>query len=89
MFSSHSLFLHVYKSAYLLFCSFFRFDFDGNGLIDVYELQRLLHYLGVQCDQDYVNDLIEDSDRDHDGMLSFSEVSLFLRTYISNDLFSL
>ena len=67
----------VYKPIYPSTLCPFRFDFDGNGLIDVFELQRLLNYLGVKCDQEYVKDLIEESDRDHDGMLSFSDVSLF------------
>lgn len=81
-----SFFTYTHIQICLFFALYiFRFDFDGNGLIDVYELQRLLHYLGVQCDQDYVKDLIEDSDRDHDGMLSFSEASLFPSTYISKN----
>ncbi|GFT49873.1 uncharacterized protein NPIL_584881 [Nephila pilipes] len=52
---------------------FKRFDFDGNGLIDLFELRTMLNYLGVSVQDDYCRRLLRRADRDRDGFLTFPE----------------
>ncbi|GBM80868.1 hypothetical protein AVEN_149101-1, partial [Araneus ventricosus] len=50
-----------------------RFDFDGNGLIDLFELQTMLKFLGVSVGDEYCRRLLDRADRDRDGSLTFPE----------------
>ncbi|GIX67202.1 uncharacterized protein CDAR_474451 [Caerostris darwini] len=67
---------HKYK---LLESWFKRFDFDGNGLIDLFELRTMLNFLGVSVGEEYCQRLLGRADRDRDGRLTFPEFLLMWR----------
>ncbi|GFY52210.1 uncharacterized protein TNIN_138661 [Trichonephila inaurata madagascariensis] len=58
---------------------FKRFDFDCNGLIDLFELRTMLNFLGVSVGDDYCKRLLRVADRDRDGCLTFPEFLLMWR----------
>ncbi|CAL1290221.1 unnamed protein product [Larinioides sclopetarius] len=58
---------------------FKRFDFDGNGFIDLFELKTMLNFLGVGVGEEYCRRLLDRADRDRDGRLTFPEFLLMWR----------
>ncbi|KAG8191945.1 hypothetical protein JTE90_007741 [Oedothorax gibbosus] len=58
---------------------FNRFDFDCNGLLDVFELRTLLNCLGVCAGDEYCSRILQGADRDGDGCLTFPEFQILWR----------
>ncbi|KAK9795508.1 hypothetical protein WJX73_001295 [Symbiochloris irregularis] len=52
---------------------FDRIDVDGNGQLDRSELQSALSELGLPCSSDYLGEMLEQYDENHDGAVDFTE----------------
>jgi Ca2+-binding EF-hand superfamily protein len=58
--------------------AFHAFDKDGDGFINVEELQAMMKNLGDPVTLDEAKQLIEEADRDDDGVVNFSEFSVMM-----------
>ena len=55
------------------------FDRDGNGTIDIDELQVLMKKLGYQPKEEKLKEIIKEVDHNSDGELQFGEFCLFIK----------
>ena len=46
---------------------------DGNGYIDRHELAIMLRFMGESISEDEIKDIIEEADKDKDGLIDYSE----------------
>ena len=54
------------------------FDCDGNGLISREELRKVMKNIGENLSEQDLTDMIEEADKNGDGMIDFEEFSSIL-----------
>jgi Ca2+-binding EF-hand superfamily protein len=64
--------------------AFDAFDKDGDGSIDVKELQSMMSQLGDKLSLTEAQELIEEVDMDKDGVVNFEEFAMMMGVQISN-----
>lgn len=65
---------------------FSELDADGDGFVDVTELEAAIHRLGLKIDRDTLHDTLSRLDTDHNGRIDFDEFSQVVsRWRASND----
>jgi len=55
------------------------FDKEGRGTIDSKELKHIMRVLGVQTDEDQIDDMIREVDVDGDGDIDFQEFVMMIK----------
>jgi calmodulin len=55
------------------------FDRDGNGFISRDELQAAMHMLGEPLSDSHLDQLMRETDLDHDGRIDFNEFCIKFR----------
>ena len=54
------------------------FDKDGNGLITRDELRDVMTQLGEKMSEDDIDEMIEDADKNGDGMINYEEFVAYM-----------
>ena len=54
------------------------FDKDGNGLISRDELRDVMTQLGEKMSEDDIDEMIEDADKNGDGMINYEEFVAYM-----------
>ena len=55
------------------FRQFYGLRQDGNGYIDRHELAIMLRFMGESISEEEIKDIIEEADKDKDGLIDYSE----------------
>merc|ERR1711997_223493 len=56
------------------------FDSDGNGEIDIGELDKMMKKLGQELEIDQIKEMIKTADLDRDGKISWDEFKKFMQS---------
>ena len=54
------------------------FDKDGNGQISRDELREVMTQLGEKMNEEDINEMIEDADKNGDGMINYEEFVAYM-----------
>eukprot|EP00931_Biecheleriopsis_adriatica_P087242 TRINITY_DN61739_c0_g1_i1.p1 TRINITY_DN61739_c0_g1~~TRINITY_DN61739_c0_g1_i1.p1 ORF type:complete len:1134 (-),score=333.61 TRINITY_DN61739_c0_g1_i1:38-3439(-) len=69
--------------------TFYTFDFNGNGTMEVFELRKLLLNLGFVVVRQMIEEALAVADLDSDGRLTFQEFIRFLIVYTHREGFTI
>jgi uncharacterized protein YneF (UPF0154 family) len=76
------------RPGFSLYDAFATCDLNDNGAITKDELRRLLESRGFYISEKEVNCLVEKIDKDKDGRISYSDVSVLINTFMMKGIFN-